>query len=78
MRYKCIKELYIDDYDEDGFATGGLSVIPVGSIWEVDESSCRIVGGNDTVHLDLVTNKPKSQWIEILGSTLQKYFEPIK
>ena len=78
MRYKCIKELYIDDYDEDGFATGGWSVIPVGSIWEADENPYRIIGGNDTVHLDLVTNKPKSQWIEILGSTLQKYFEPIK
>ena len=76
MRYKCIKELYIDEYDEDGFSTGGWFSIPVGSIWEVDDSEHKIVGGNDTVHLDLVTEH-KHQWIEILRSTLEDSFELI-
>lgn len=77
MRYKCIKELYIDEYDEDGFSTGGWFSIPVGSIWEIDDSGYKIVGGNDTVHLNLVTEQPKYQWLEILDSTLKEHFELI-
>lgn len=77
MKYKCIKELYLDDYDEDGFATGGWTVIPVGSIWKLDDSTRRIVGGNDTIHLDLITEESKYQWIEILGSTLEEHFKKV-
>lgn len=75
MKYKCIKELYVDEYDDDGFSTGGWNCIPVGSVWEVDASPYRIVGGNDTVHLDLVGEV--YQWLEILGSTLAEHFIPI-
>ena len=77
MKYRCIKELSIDEYDEDGFATGGWFIVPVGSIWEADESPHRIIGGNDTVHLDLITGGLKKQWMEILGNTLNDYFEPV-
>lgn len=73
-QYKCIKDLYIDEYDEDGFATGGWNVVPSGSVWNMNENSCRIVGGDDTVHLDSDT---ELQWIEVLSSTLHKYFEEI-
>lgn len=76
-KYRCVKDLYLDDYDDDGFATGGWTYIPVGSIWEVDESLYRIVGGNDTIHLDLVTEESKYKWIEILYSTLKEHFELI-
>ena len=78
LRYRCIKEFNLDDYDEDGFATGGWTTIPIGGVWEVDESPNRIVGGNDTIHLDLVGVEPKHQWIEILGSTLSENFELVK
>ena len=77
MKYRCIKELYIDKYDGDGFSTGGWFVIPVGSIWETDASPHRIVGGNDTIHLDLIEGEPKGYWIEILGTTLTEHFEMI-
>ena len=73
MKYKCVVELFLDDYDEDGFATGGWSVIPIGSIWEVDNESYKIIGNNDTIRL-----VSESKWIEILGSTLSAHFEEIK
>lgn len=73
MKYKCVVDLCLDDYDEDGFATGGWSVIQVGSIWEVDNDSPKIIGNDDTVRL-----VSGSKWIEILGSTLSAYFEEIK
>lgn len=73
MRYKCVVELVLDDYDEDGFATGGWFVIPLGSIWEVDDESPKIIGNDDTIRL-----VSESKWIEILGSTLSAHFEEIK
>ena len=72
MRYKCIVQLCLDDYDEDGFATGGWSTIPVGSIWEVDDDSPKIIGNDDTIRL-----VSENKWIEILGSTLSAHFEEI-
>ena len=51
MKYKCIVELILDDYDEDGFATGGWSIIHVGSIWEVDDSEPKIIENNDNIRL---------------------------
>ena len=73
MRYKCVVELILYDYDEDGFATGGWSTIPVGSIWEVDDDSHKIIEIDDTVRL-----VSENKWIEILGSTLSAHFEEIK
>ena len=73
MKYKCVVELLLDDYDEDGFATGGWSIIPAGSIWAVDNDSIKIIGNDDTIRL-----VSESKWIEILGSTLSAHFEEIK
>lgn len=73
MKYKCVVELLLDDYDEDGFATGGWSIIPVGSIWEVDDDSHKIIGNDDDIRL-----VSENKWIEILGSTLSAHFEEIK
>ena len=78
MRYRCIKELYIDEYDEDGFSTGGWFAIPVSSIWESDTNPHKIVGGNDTIHLNLIEGEAKGSWIEILGTTLAEHFELIE
>ena len=73
MKYKCVVELLLDDYDEDGFATGRWIIIPAGSIWEVDNDSIKIIGNDDTIRL-----VSESKWIEILGSTLSAHFEEIK
>lgn len=78
MKYKCIKELYVDKYNDDGFyCDGEYNIIPVGSIWSVDESPTRIVGGRDSIHLDLETNESEYQWLEVLEVTLNEHFELI-
>ena len=76
-RYKCISELVVQDYDGDGFALDTYTTIPVGSIWEVSDNKERIVGGLDTIHLDLVSDK-KSHWLEILEETFIKYFRKVE
>lgn len=76
MRFKCIKELYVDSYDEDGFWNGGdYIIIPVNSIWILDKSNTRIAGGNDTFRLELETSENKYQWLEISENTLIEHFE---
>lgn len=77
MKYKCLKELYLDDYDENGFPTGKYITIPVGSIWEVDRNIYGIISENDTIRLSLITKEYQYQWIEILGLTLNKHFKSI-
>lgn len=78
MKYRCIKELYVDKYDEDGFWNGcDYIVIPVGSIWIVDESNVKIVGGSETIRLELDTSEHKYQWLEILENTLNEHFEAL-
>ena len=73
MKYKCVVELLLDNYDEDGFATGGWFIVPVGSIWEVDDDSPKIIGNSDTIRL-----VSENKWIEITRSTLSEHFEEIK
>ena len=73
MKYKCIKNLYIDKYDEDGFSTDEWFFVTVGSIWKVDNDTPKIIGDNDTVRL-----VSEYKWIEILKSTLSEHFEEIK
>ena len=80
MRYRCVKDLYLDKYDEDGFYMDGeYVIIPIGSIWTINQCGYRLVGGQDTIHLELETNdKEKFQWIEILESTLKEHFMEIE
>ena len=78
MKYKCIKEFYVDKYDGDGFLLyDEYCIIPVGSVWIVDESNTRIVGGSETIRLELETNENKYQWLEILEDTLNEHFEAL-
>ena len=49
MKYRCINEFYIEIYDEGWMPTGEYRTIPVGTVWDVDESTNNIGG---EVHLD--------------------------
>lgn len=72
MKYKCATGFYLDEYNEDGFDTGGYFTIKVGSIWKVDNESTKILG-DDNVRLVSGNN-----WIEISVLTLSEYFEEVK
>ena len=83
MEYRCIKELWLDRYDEDGFLVENKPfIVPVGSIWRVQESDLfSILGNDDNIHLDRIWKSKKAKtrpWIEISKEHLSTHFEPYK
>lgn len=82
MRYRCIKTLFLDKYDEDGFLMEGkYCIIPGGSIWELETEGRNLIAGPDCVHLDRVWKSKKAKthpYIEIAKEHLAEYFEPIE
>ena len=54
MKYICVKNLYLDKYDDNGFLIENKYVcIPKGSIWEEDEETPNFIASKDCVHIDL-------------------------
>lgn len=78
--YECVKELYLDKYDESGFRKDGYIHIPIGSKWQTDYEYPLFIGGVNSVHLDRVwksKNAKTWQWIEIDEDTLKEHFKKI-
>ena len=77
MIYECIKEFYVEKYDDDGFHMDyEPMVIEKGSKWQADAGNYRIVGGRDSIHLDKISGNAK-EWLEITKDTLEKYFKEV-
>ena len=78
MKYICTQDFYLDKYDDNGFLIENKYVrIPKGSIWEEDKESYKLVGSQDSIHLDRVWKSKKAkthQWIEITEEHLDTYF----
>lgn len=72
--YKCIKEIWLEKYDGDGFSTEEYGCVPIGSIWMRDDAA-NIVGGE--VHLECIDGADGFGWIEITESDLVSHFEPV-
>ena len=79
MKYICIKNLYLDKYDDNGFPIENKYVrIPKGSIWEEDTKTPNFIASKDCVHLDRLFKSKKAkthQWIEITKEHLETYFQ---
>ncbi len=72
MRYKCVKEMYIQKYDDGGFMIENeYGFVPVGSIWERDDGTS-IAGGD--IHLEAVESSGDLGWIEISADHLKENF----
>lgn len=55
MKYRCIKTMYLEKYDGDGFPMEGkYMTIPEGSIWELCEEVQNFIAGADCVHLERI------------------------
>lgn len=82
MKYRCIKTMYLEKYDGDGFLMEGrYMTIPEGSIWEVCEEVYNFIAGTDCVHLERVWKSKKAKshpWLEITKEHLAVHFEPIE
>lgn len=62
------EDYYLDEYDDDGFSTGGWFCINKDTEWEIDPEE-NFIGG--AIHLyGLFTN----QWIEISEETFRNKF----
>ena len=73
MRYRCIKEMYIQKVDDDGSEIPNTyGSVRAGSIWE--EGDRTIIGGD--VHLDALS-EGSFGWIEISFEDLQENFMDI-
>lgn len=66
------EDYYIDEYDGDGFATGGWCCIKKGTEWEIDTDE-NYIGGD--VHLNGLTT---NEWVEISEETFRKIFSAHK
>lgn len=76
VRYKCIKPLLLDRYDDDGFLEEENAVqIEVGEVFEVDSDTCDYLLIADKPALRLESTR---HWIEIYPDTLAEHFEEVK
>lgn len=66
--YKCIKEFYVDSYDESWCSADDYMTVEVGSRW-MHTPDDNFIGGD--VHL---VNMEDFSWIEISFSDLDNYF----
>lgn len=74
-KYVCTAGFSVEMFDDDGFSTEKWTSVEEGEIWTVEDTSFRLVGGNDTVRL----YRPEGeviQWLEITKEHLAEYFAP--
>ena len=68
--YICIKELFLERYDDDGFFCENEYIyINVGEVFQRSEEPFRVVGDKDSIRLDSDT-----KWLEINEEKLNKHF----
>ena len=67
-KYRCIEALVLNVVNGDGFETGDWEIVPVGSIWELN-NDVNLIGGENHLQSEGLT------WIEITNEELKKYFE---
>lgn len=71
-KVKCIKSFSVEKYDGDGFfIENSEMIIEDGSIWEIEEGTSRIIGGE----ISLISDK--LEWLEISKETLKENFKVI-
>lgn len=75
MKYKCIKEFLIDEYDDNGAFAEKQILCEKDSIWEMDEIANRFIGDKETVRLIEISNKDSFRWMEISKEMFEEYFE---
>ena len=71
-KYVCTAGFAVDQFDDDGFSTGKWSQVEEGDVWIEEETTFRMVGGDDTVRLHKEGNPV--QWLEITQDRLNDCF----
>lgn len=77
-KYKCIKPLAVDSYNDEHTWEGNERIIEVGTVWEVDtELSSNYIAANEAIHLNMVSESLDSEWLEVYSETIEEYFEKV-
>lgn len=72
MKVRCKEGFLVERYDDDGFTIPGkYTTIRKGSVWDVDESNSRIIGGE--VRLE----HKKYGWLELSKESFEENFERV-
>ena len=78
-KFKCIKPLILDKYDDDGFLLENeQAIVDIGEVYETceDYNERLFVACKPAIHLERVHENIDS-WIEIYPETLKEYFEEV-
>lgn len=77
-KYKCIKPLAVDSYNDEHMWEGNERIIDVGTVWEVDtELSSNYIATNEAIHLNKVSESLDSEWLEVYPETIEEHFEKV-
>lgn len=78
-KYRCIKPIALDFYDEDGGYAERQLLVNIGDIYEYDEKSPDPleIACEPAVHLHSARSGERD-WIEIYPDTLTEHFEEMK
>lgn len=69
-KYRCIEALGLNVVDMNGFDTDDWGIVPVGSIWELN-NDVNLIGGENHLQSEGLT------WIEITDEELKGHFEEV-
>lgn len=69
----CIKLFAIEMCDDDGFFLEDYMYVDEGKVFQIDDTSFRVVGGSDTVRLD----SDDGTWLEITPEHFSEYFKEV-
>ena len=76
-QYKCIKQLVLNMYDDDGASREEQMIVDVGDVYTVCEDFEQLyVAVKPAIHLELQDDF-NHLWIEVYPETLAEYFEEI-
>ncbi len=77
-RYRCIKSLVVDNYDEDGYPDEKSFEVKVGDIYECDEG-CQdllMIADKPAIHLSRV-HEHIYEWVELYPEDIAEHFEEL-
>lgn len=69
----CIKSFAVEMCDDDGFFLEDYMDIDEGKVFEIDDTSFRVVGGYDTARLV----SDDGTWLEITPEHFSEYFKEV-
>lgn len=74
-KYKCVKDYFVNIYDENGFLTEVSMKIEIGTVWE--DRTKDMPFSNFRYYLERKT-KDKLQWLGITKETLKEFFVEVE